>query len=97
MSHRTCYAVFSDVYGRVGNLRLQLPQPNLPYSGAFLATAFGPACPQQNINLPLPPGLASETIDMLTNLGVNVAFPFAEDCKIISLWYNKPARGVILR
>ncbi|KJA16248.1 hypothetical protein HYPSUDRAFT_219571 [Hypholoma sublateritium FD-334 SS-4] len=69
----------------VGNLRLQLPQPNLPYNDAFLATTFGPACPQQNINLPLPPGLASEAVDMLTNLGVNVAFPFAEDCLMINI------------
>ncbi len=70
------------ICGRVGNLRLQLPQPNLPYSGAFLPQRLDRLVPQQNINLPLPPGLASETIDMLTNIGVNVAFPFAEDCKI---------------
>lgn len=65
----------------VGDLRLQLPQANFPYNGSFLATTFGPACPQQNINLPLPPGLPSEAIDMLTNIGVNIAFPFSEDCE----------------
>ncbi|KAF8970831.1 carotenoid ester lipase precursor [Flammula alnicola] len=69
----------------IGDLRLRLPQPNLPYNGTHLATAFGPACPQQNINLPLPPGLASETIDMLTNLGVNAIFPFSEDCLTINI------------
>ncbi|KAF9482847.1 carotenoid ester lipase precursor [Pholiota conissans] len=69
----------------VGDLRLRLPQPNLPYNGTHSAIAFGPACPQQNINLPLPPGLASETIDMLTNIGVNVAFPFSEDCLTINI------------
>ncbi|KAF9553428.1 carotenoid ester lipase precursor [Agrocybe pediades] len=69
----------------VGNLRLRLPQPNLPYNGTHLATAFGLACPQQNTGLPLPPGLAAETIDMITNLGINAIFPDSEDCLTINV------------
>ncbi|PPQ91064.1 hypothetical protein CVT25_014732 [Psilocybe cyanescens] len=69
----------------VGDLRLRLPVANLPYNGTHLATAFGPACPQQNTGLPLPPGLASETIDMITNLGIDAIFPDSEDCLTINI------------
>ncbi|KAF4622620.1 hypothetical protein D9613_009025 [Agrocybe pediades] len=69
----------------VGNLRLRLAQPNLPYNGTHLATAFGVACPQQNTGLPLPPGLAAETIDMITNLGIDAIFPDSEDCLTINV------------
>ncbi|KAF9535927.1 alpha/beta-hydrolase, partial [Agrocybe pediades] len=64
---------------------LRLPQPNLPYNGTHLATAFGLACPQQNTGLPLPPRLAAETIDMITNLGINAIFPDSEDCLTINV------------
>ncbi|KDR71926.1 hypothetical protein GALMADRAFT_785342 [Galerina marginata CBS 339.88] len=69
----------------VGDLRLRLPLPNLPYNGTHLATSFGLACPQQNTGLPLPPSLAAETIDMITNLGINAIFPFSEDCLNINV------------
>ncbi|PPQ98066.1 hypothetical protein CVT26_003292 [Gymnopilus dilepis] len=69
----------------VGDLRLRLPQPNLPYNGTHLATTFGPACPQQQTGLPLPPGLASETIDLITNLGIDAIFPDSEDCLTINV------------
>lgn len=67
----------------VGNLRYRLPQTVEPYSGNHLSTAFGPACPQQNTNLPLPPSLPSEAIDFLVNAGVNAVFPDNEDCELV--------------
>lgn len=66
---------------RVGNLRYRLPQPIQPYTGSHSATAFGPACPQQNTNLPLPPGLPSESINFIVNTGINAIFPDSEDCE----------------
>ncbi|KAF9007463.1 carotenoid ester lipase precursor [Cyathus striatus] len=73
----------------VGDLRFRIPQPIAPYTGSQVATAFGPACPQQNTGLPLPPGLPAETIDFLVNLGVNAIFPDDEDCLTINV--IKPA------
>ncbi|KAF8907652.1 carotenoid ester lipase precursor [Gymnopilus junonius] len=69
----------------VGDLRLRLPQPNSPYNGSHLATTFGLACPQQQTGLPLPPGLASQTIDLITNLGIDAIFPDSEDCLTINV------------
>ncbi|KAJ3559155.1 hypothetical protein NP233_g11337 [Leucocoprinus birnbaumii] len=63
----------------IGNLRYRLPQEIQPYTGNHLATAFGPACPQQNTNLPLPPGLPSQAINMIVNAGINAVFPDSED------------------
>lgn len=65
---------------RTGNLRFQLPQTLPPYNASFSATAYGPACPQQAIALPLPSGLPAETIDYVTNSIYNVVTPSAEDC-----------------
>ncbi|KAF9448568.1 carotenoid ester lipase precursor [Macrolepiota fuliginosa MF-IS2] len=69
----------------IGNLRYRLPQPIQPYNGSHLATAFGPACPQQNTNLPLPPGLPSQSINFLVNAGIGVIFPDSEDCLNINV------------
>jgi hypothetical protein len=69
----------------IGNLRYRLPQAIQPYTGNHLATAFGPACPQQNTNLPLPAGLPSSAINFLVNAGINAVFPDDEDCE----WLQK--------
>lgn len=72
-----------------GSLRYRLPQEIQPYTGNHLATAFGPACPQQNTNLPIPPGLPSQAINMIVNAGINAVFPDDEDCLTINV--IKPA------
>ncbi|KXN87213.1 Lipase 1 [Leucoagaricus sp. SymC.cos] len=69
----------------VGNLRYRLPHAVEPYIGNHLATAFGLACPQQNTDLPLPPGLPSEAIDFIVNAGINAVFPDSEDCLTINV------------
>ncbi|KAJ3562849.1 hypothetical protein NP233_g9322 [Leucocoprinus birnbaumii] len=69
----------------IGNLRYRLPQEIQPYTGNHLATAFGPACPQQNTNLPLPPGLPSQAINMIVNAGINAVFPDSEDFESFQL------------
>ncbi|EGN97919.1 hypothetical protein SERLA73DRAFT_109200 [Serpula lacrymans var. lacrymans S7.3] len=70
----------------VGNLRFQLPQTLPAYNQSFDATAFGPACPQQAITLPIPPGLASETIDYITNSIYQVITPSSEDCLSLNVY-----------
>ncbi|KIJ59046.1 hypothetical protein HYDPIDRAFT_118871 [Hydnomerulius pinastri MD-312] len=68
-----------------GNLRFQLPQTIPAYNASFSATAFGPSCPQQAIELPLPSGLAAETLDYLTNTIYNLVTPAAEDCLTLNI------------
>lgn len=72
--------LISPLRNRTGNLRFQLPQTLPPYATSFSATAYGPACPQQAIKLPLPSGLLAETINYLTKLVYNLVTPSAEDC-----------------
>ncbi|TFK33460.1 carotenoid ester lipase precursor [Crucibulum laeve] len=73
----------------IGDLRLRLPQTIPPYTGSHSALTFGPACPQQNTGLPLPPGLPAETINFIVNSGINAIFPDSEDCLTINVM--KPA------
>lgn len=64
----------------MGDLRLQLPVPNDAYSGTFNASAFGPACPQQAIQLPaLPSGVPDEIVAVINEL-FTAATPVSEDC-----------------
>jgi hypothetical protein len=68
----------------VGDLRFQLPQSIPSYTSAVKATAFGPACPQQQIRLPIVSGLVAEAADFLLNSIYGVVFPDDEDCNPIS-------------
>ncbi|KAH7906741.1 Alpha/Beta hydrolase protein [Hygrophoropsis aurantiaca] len=68
-----------------GQYRFQLPQPVPAYNESFLATAFGPSCPQQSITLPIPSGLVAETLDYLTNTIYNIVTPSAEDCLTVNV------------
>ena len=71
----------------VGNLRLNLPRPNLPYKGSYNATVFGPSCPQQNETLPsltaLSPNATAFIGELLTMLSPTNAQ--SEDCELLSL------------
>ncbi|KAG9308450.1 hypothetical protein JVU11DRAFT_11789 [Chiua virens] len=63
-----------------GNLRFRLPQPPPPYNVSISATAYGPACPQQAFEFPLPSGLLAEIAEYLTNSIHDILIPSAEDC-----------------
>ncbi|EIW81508.1 alpha beta-hydrolase [Coniophora puteana RWD-64-598 SS2] len=72
----------------VGSLRFQLPQSLTSYNASFSATAYGPACPQQAISIPLPsvlPADAVTAIDNLTNWLYGVVTPSSEDCLTINV------------
>ncbi|KAG2125805.1 Alpha/Beta hydrolase protein [Suillus clintonianus] len=69
----------------IGSLRFQLPTPIPPYNTNYSATAYGPACPQQALTLPIPPGLPAETLDYLTNTIYNIVIPSAEDCLTLNV------------
>ncbi|KAH8831768.1 Alpha/Beta hydrolase protein [Flagelloscypha sp. PMI_526] len=68
-----------------GDRRFRLPEAHPEYSGSINATAFGPSCPQQSINLPLPAGLAADTIDWLVNTIYLKVLPDDEDCLSINV------------
>ncbi|KAJ3555359.1 hypothetical protein NM688_g2623 [Phlebia brevispora] len=70
----------------VGDLRFSLPVANDPYTGTNDATSFGSACPQQSVDLPLPPGLAADAVDFLTNTILDVISPSSEDCLTLNVW-----------
>ncbi|KAI0655443.1 carotenoid ester lipase precursor [Cubamyces menziesii] len=69
----------------VGDLRFNLPVAVDPYTGTHTVTAFGPACPQQAINLDLPSQLASEVVDFIINGVYGAVFPSSEDCLTINV------------
>ena len=84
---------------RTGNLRFQLPQPFSSYNTSFSATAYGPSCPQQNITIPIPPGLPATTLAYLTN-STSASFPAtgntSEDCKsYLRCMYQRWAHSII--
>ncbi|KAL0960577.1 hypothetical protein HGRIS_005611 [Hohenbuehelia grisea] len=64
----------------VGDRRFRLPEPIPAYSGSLKATSFGPSCPQQAVDLPLPKGLADDVVDLLVNTAFKIVFPDSEDC-----------------
>ncbi|KII93361.1 hypothetical protein PLICRDRAFT_100054 [Plicaturopsis crispa FD-325 SS-3] len=72
----------------VGNLRFNLPKAVGPYSGDHSAIAFGPACPQQSVQIPLPDSLATEATNSIVN-SLNQVLPSSEDC--LQLNVVKPA------
>ncbi|KIK69867.1 hypothetical protein GYMLUDRAFT_151725 [Collybiopsis luxurians FD-317 M1] len=69
----------------VGPLRFNLPQPVAAYNTSFSATAFGPSCPQQSIDLPLISGLPAEAVDFIVNSVYGFIFPDDEDCLSINV------------
>ncbi|KAF8883776.1 carotenoid ester lipase precursor [Gymnopilus junonius] len=73
----------------VNDLRYRLPQPIPAYSGTHDATSFGPACPQQEVQLPIVQGLAANVADFLVNSIYGQIFPDSEDC--LTLNVVKPA------
>ncbi|KAJ7155733.1 Alpha/Beta hydrolase protein [Mycena filopes] len=73
----------------VGDLRFRLPVANAAYNGTHSATAFGPACPQQAVKLPVLTGLPQEVVDDVVNSLFGIVFPSAEDCLTINV--IKPA------
>ncbi|KAF9487790.1 lipase [Pleurotus eryngii] len=68
-----------------GDRRFKLPEPIPPYTGTVRATAFGPACPQQSVRLPLPDGLAGDAVDLIVNTAYKAVFPDSEDCLSINV------------
>ncbi|KAI0804505.1 carotenoid ester lipase precursor [Irpex lacteus] len=68
-----------------GDLRFRLPLPNDPYTGLFNATAFGPACPQQNLQYVIPDNIAPEARAVL-EAGTSTLMDDAEDCLTINVW-----------
>ncbi|TCD66643.1 hypothetical protein EIP91_001111 [Steccherinum ochraceum] len=70
----------------VGDLRLRLPVANSPYIGSHDATQFGPACPQQQPNLTLPPQMAPEAASFLTAGLTILDSPQSEDCLTLNVW-----------
>ncbi|KAJ7776822.1 alpha beta-hydrolase [Mycena maculata] len=73
----------------VGDLRFNLPATIPPYSGSISATAFGLACPQQAVDLPILTGLPAEVVDDVVNSIYGIVFPDSEDCLTINV--IKPA------
>ncbi|KAF8833187.1 alpha/beta-hydrolase [Paxillus ammoniavirescens] len=70
----------------IGQHRFQLPQALPPYNASFSATAYGPACPQQAIEIPVVSGLPAETLDYLTRLNNSIVnTSSAEDCLTLNV------------
>jgi acetylcholinesterase len=70
----------------VGNLRFAKPVANNPYNGTVTATAYGLACPQQSVTLPLISGLPADAVDFIINSVYGVVFPDSEDCLTINVY-----------
>lgn len=51
------------------------------YNGTRTATAFGPACPQQALTLPILTGLGEDAVNFILNSVYGTAFQDSEDCK----------------
>ena len=65
----------------VGNLRFNIPLPNLPYTGNVNATSFGNLC--YNFNPPGPPlptWVTFAQINFLSIFAIPPPAPFDEDC-----------------
>lgn len=69
----------------VGDLRYQLPQSISSYNGSITAQAYGSACFQQEITLPIISGLAANVTDFILNSIYGAIFPSAEDCLFINV------------
>ncbi|KAF8194390.1 alpha beta-hydrolase [Mycena galopus ATCC 62051] len=69
----------------VGDLRFRLPVANAPYNGTHTATAMGPGCPQQAIELPILTGLPQEVVDDVIGSIYGTLFPSSEDCLTLNV------------
>ncbi|KZS97394.1 carotenoid ester lipase precursor, partial [Sistotremastrum niveocremeum HHB9708] len=72
-----------------GSLRFNLPVPNDPYTGTIQATAFGPSCPQQALQIPLPsilPSAVTQLVDSITDFTFEVVEPASEDCLSLNVF-----------
>ena len=66
---------------RVGDLRLRLPQPVLPYNGIVNATVFGNQCIQQTFpNVTLPSDVPAAAGQYLAAFLHTADVPQSEDC-----------------
>ncbi|KAJ7166299.1 carotenoid ester lipase precursor [Mycena crocata] len=68
-----------------GDRRFRLPQPIPAYTGTRTVNAFGPACPQQAVKLPILTGLPEEIIDYVVDSAFGVVFPSDEDCLTLNV------------
>lgn len=70
---------------RTGDLRFQLPQPVDAYKGAFNASVFGPACPQQSGPYPGPYANASDLPTEVAAIftAYSTGIPSDEDCRCL--------------
>ncbi|KAI0046103.1 alpha/beta-hydrolase [Auriscalpium vulgare] len=73
----------------VGDLRLRLPRPNVPYTGVHNASTFGPACIQQPGQVTIPAGVSPATLQVLTGINGGPPIVDSEDC--LSINVVKPA------
>ncbi|KAF8630270.1 hypothetical protein AX17_005456 [Amanita inopinata Kibby_2008] len=69
----------------VGDLRYRLPQAISSYSGSQSATAFGPSCPQQNIEIPQESGISQDIYNYYYNTVFTLFVPQDEDCLTINV------------
>ncbi|KAF8895235.1 carotenoid ester lipase precursor [Infundibulicybe gibba] len=68
-----------------GRPTFRLPEPISAYNTSFSAVSFGPSCPQQSFDLPIPDGLTADAINFLVNSIYGVIFPDDEDCLTINV------------
>ncbi|KAJ6554989.1 carotenoid ester lipase precursor [Mycena vulgaris] len=68
-----------------GDRRFRLPTPIPAYNGSHTVTAMGPACPQQEVKLPILTGLPQQVVDVVVNSAFGTLFPSAEDCLTLNV------------
>ena len=76
---------------RVGDLRLRLPQPVLPYTGTINATAFGNQCVQQTFpSVVLPSSVPVAAGEYAGTFLGSASVPTSEDCTWLDarLWFT---------
>ncbi|KAJ7192633.1 carotenoid ester lipase precursor [Mycena pura] len=69
----------------VGPLRLRLPQPISSYEQHFVATAYGPICPQMQQTLVLPKDVPEIVREEMGNIGAPIPLNQSEDCLTVNV------------
>ncbi|KAJ7832850.1 carotenoid ester lipase precursor [Mycena olivaceomarginata] len=69
----------------IGPLRLRLPQPITPYNQNFVATEYGPICPQMEQKLVLPDFVPDIVREEFAGIGAPIALPQSEDCLTVNV------------
>ncbi|KZV76147.1 alpha/beta-hydrolase [Peniophora sp. CONT] len=77
----------------VGDLRFRLPVVNDPYSGAFNATTYGPACIQQVFNDTATSDLNPAAANVLQGVMNNFNTPFVDDEDCLTINVFSPANA----